>query len=1172
MFGTFRGRTRAAAATCLFTAVLLASGAAVAADDGTQGLRYPSLHPDGKTVVFAYRGDIWRAARDGTGHATRLTIHVAQDTLPRVSPDGASIAFSSRRNGRYDLFVIPAEGGIPRQVTFHSQDEMLCGWSPDGKKILYFSNRSPSLDGYDLWEVPVEGGTSRRITRDGARDGVYSPDGRQIVYARGFNTIYHDDYVGSANYDLFVVDTAGGTPRRLTETPGNERHPFFSADGKTVFYVAEKDGVANFWSIPAEGGAATQVTRYVGDDVLRPELALDGKTVVFERIGRLYAADLTAGDATPVGFPIRVRSDVRNSGVETRTLTNGAEQVHVSADGRWLAAAVRGDIWILPASGGEARRLTSGPSTDQWPRFSPDGQTIAYSSDAKGNSDILLYDLKTRATRPLTKDPRDDFFHNWSPDGKRLVFTSERSGNRDIWTIDVATGEATQLTRHTAGDDDPTYSPDGRFIAFDSGREGGQAVFVMEADGSNVRRVTTGSAFYQVPTFSPDGSMIAFEEFDEATGNSGGLFVVATAGGEHVRISSDGSTACWTTSGEWIYFSADRRGEKDIYRVRAPRSINVGEKVPFFGRVEVDLRTELADLFDEAWLRLKEGFYDERMHGVDWDAMHKKYRDMAIDSEIKDEFHNVIRQMLAELNASHLGISAPASLLAGGEGEVVATGYLGVEFEPGHDAEGGRRVAAVDAGGPADRAGLRTGDVVVAVGNQRIGPDTDLDRLLTGTVGQKTILRYRPLSADGLGGLRALEVTPASAGQMFQAAYQRWARQNATRTGQLSKGQVAYIHLSQMDGTNLNQFRQAIANLNANRNVKGLVIDVRYNGGGNIHVPLLEILSAKPYMQLRERGRRTTIRQPILSWDKPTTVLINERSFSDAEVFPWAFKSAGRGKLVGVATPGGVIGTNDITLSDGSRFRIPRVGYWGMDGTKLEGNGAKPDYVVELTPDDRIEGRDPQLAMAVEVVLAEIEGREPKDPRKAEPAPEPEPEAPQPETPEPPEAPEPERPEPEGPGPDPSDSAVEPKGPEPAADAPAAIGDPLYDAVAGEWIRFRAATPEGELITTLEVVEVTASEVVLQTTLVRGETTTVSDPRRRPRARELVDRGGRPVTSGERETIMLAGRDVDCRVVTRTRRGRTTKTWYSNAIPVTGIARREVNGSVVMEVIEWGRK
>jgi Tol biopolymer transport system component len=274
---------RASSLVSALLACWLAAAPPARADEATTaGLRYPSLTPDGKSVVFCYRGDVWIAPADGSSHADRLTIHEEQDTLSRVSPDGKQIAFSSKRFGNYDLFLIPIDGGVPKQVTFHSAFEALCEWSPDGKRLLFASERDADAGRTDLYEVdPAAAGTPRRITFDGGREGSYSPDGTRIVYVRGFHNIYWDRYKGAANFDVYVIDAKGGTPRRLTETDGNERWPFFSADGQTVYFQAEEGGTKNFYSVPLAGGAATQVTKFKGPDLHRPDLAWDFRTAVF---------------------------------------------------------------------------------------------------------------------------------------------------------------------------------------------------------------------------------------------------------------------------------------------------------------------------------------------------------------------------------------------------------------------------------------------------------------------------------------------------------------------------------------------------------------------------------------------------------------------------------------------------------------------------------------------------------------------------------------------------------------------------------------------------------------------------------------------------------------------------------------------------------------------------
>lgn len=955
-----------ASATIALVAVLGAGAASAAdrtAERSVQGMKHPALSPDGRTLYFALRGDIWRVTLDGeaAGDAARLTLHEANDVKPRVSPDGKWVAFSSRRSGNYDIFIAPAEGGAPRQVTFHEATDVVADWSPDGKTLLFYSNRDGS---HDLYTIPAEGGTERRLTFDGGVHGRFSPDGRQVAYVRGAVALTIKEYRGSSNFDLWVVPVEGGTPARLTKTPWNERDPAWSADGSEIYYCAEDGARYNIWRVPARGGEPTRVTDLEDGDASGLVLAADGKEAIYQKSFRLFRLDLATKKEREIA--ITVRSDAKGWTAGLRELREGAKTPGASPDGREIAFSLRGDIWVVSASGGKARRVTSGSGNDEWPRFSPDGKRIAFQSNRNGNVDIYVVSAGGGDPQQITTARDDDFYHSWSPDGRWLVYCSETSGNRDIWKVRAdGGGEAVQLTKDPGPDDDPVFSPDGQWIAFDSGRSGNQDIWIMRTDGSGLRQLTTSAATDQVPTFSPDGKLIAFDS--ERNGRRG-IWVVAASGGPEMQVVADGSTPCWSGTGDRIFFEG---GESGIAQVPAPKEVLAGSDVPFFAEIEVDRKQEWTQVFEEAWLAIKDGFYDPHLHGVDWDAVKKKYAPLVAEVEIKDDLLELVEQMLGELKASHMGIS-------GGDdgGPEVRTAYLGVELAPPGGEEAGMRVIDVVPGGPADKVWVRRGDRIFSIDGRALDPRTNIYELLANKVGKDVKLE---VGASGdRRAARTISIRPVGRGRMRELEHAAWVAAREVRVAERGRGKVGYIHLSAMDQANLQRFVAALNGPLKDR--VALVIDVRNNGGGNIHQQLLDILSRRPYVFYDPRsGDRSLQETPV--WAKPSCVLVNERSYSDAEIFAYGYRTLGLGKVIGAPTSGGVIGTGSRTLVDGSVLRMPYVGWYGLDGRNLERSGIEPDIVVEESAEDRANGRDPQLDRAIDEMLAAIgEGPAPGPP------------------------------------------------------------------------------------------------------------------------------------------------------------------------------------------------
>ncbi len=377
----------------------------------------------------------------------------------------------------------------------------------------------------------------------------------------------------------------------------------------------------------------------------------------------------------------------------------------------------------------------------------------------------------------------------------------------------------------------------------------------------------------------------------------------------------------------------------------------------------IDTQELYTEMFDQSWRYLAENFYDAKHHGVDWDAVRARYRPLVKHVALKEDLYSLLYLMLGELNASHLGVSgftqAPEEM----------TADLGLIFDETYKGPG-LKVKEVLKRGPADRRGILffPGDLVLAIDGVEIGENTDVNKLLNGKVDEAVVVQVGSTPATAPKDRRRFEIQAASRGKIAALMYERWVERNAARVAELSKGKLGYIHIPSMDEVGLDRFVRALYSDNFDK--EGIVLDVRYNGGGFTHDRVLNYLGGREHTFFRQRdgGEGLVLRSTDRKWTRPLTLLINNRSFSDAEIFPNAFRTLGLGKLVGEPTGGLVIGTTNVPLIDGSGFRIPRTGVFTAKGVNMEKEGVVPDVLIEPHPDQLAKGIDVQLDKAVEVL------------------------------------------------------------------------------------------------------------------------------------------------------------------------------------------------------------
>jgi tricorn protease len=486
---------------------LCASFAARAAD--TRLLRFPDICGD--QVAFVQAGDLHVVAASG-GIARRLTSHPGLELYPKFSPDCRRIAFSAEYDGTRQVFVMPVDGGEPLQLTWYNDagplpprggtDYRVLDWTPDTRHVLVLANRTPhgNRNGRP-YLVPVAGGMERPLPMPESGGGMLSPDGRQYVYTpidRDFRSWKR--YRGGRAPDVWIYDLERNAARRLTDHRASDAQPMWLHD--TVYFASDRDGTVNLYALPPDGGEPERVTRFDTIDVLWPSAGQDA--IVFERDGWLWRFDPANRQASRI--PIQVPDAFRHAVAISKPVAKHVESFALDQRGERVVFGARGEVLDLQTASGVVGNLTAtATAREHGVALSPNGQDVAYLSDASGEYELYVRSLVDGAARQLTRNGKVwRFAPVWSPDGRLLAYADH---SRRLHIVEVATGRAREVDRDDFADlTDHAWSPDGRWLAYtrrNSARLDQVWLYSVE-DGS--RHVVTEPVFGSFsPTFDPVG-------------------------------------------------------------------------------------------------------------------------------------------------------------------------------------------------------------------------------------------------------------------------------------------------------------------------------------------------------------------------------------------------------------------------------------------------------------------------------------------------------------------------------------------------------------------------------------------------------------------------------------------------------------------------------------------
>lgn len=967
---------------------------------------YPVWSPDGHWIAFASNrsgnNDIYVAPVDG-GETQRLTWNTGSDVPSDWSPDGKTILFrAAREAGENGFFTIDVRTTRTNQVLLDMMSVNSPRFSADGKRILYtrfgFPWTRPRYQGSaaaQLWQYDIDSSK------------------REKIRSNGFQHLWPN-----FNPESNAV---------MTVTVG-EKTPSSSYVGKPIpKFVDSAERTPNVYKVDLQGHAK-RLTDFVGSPVRFLTVAQKSGLAAFEDAGEIYTM---APGEKPKKVEVVATIDDKTTNEERVVLTSGAEQMALSPKGDRIAFVVHGEIWMVPVKKGkgpnadDATQLTHYAGTDQEPVWAPDGNTLFFTSDRSGSNAVFKIDVTTKAITPITTLPFDtlrlrltpdkkflsfwmagksgglyeapvaggavkqvlslpssfnygpDTAYDWSPDGKFVAYADRRGDlTTNIFIYDTETSKTRNVTRLNADHGSPRFSPDGRYLFFRSDRSGG-GLYALPLKAEDARE-TELELKYVKPTAAVK-TEIDFEDIEtrmrkivnqgseniRVDSSNGDLYFVS--GGDIWKASYSGESPSKVTNGGGIdafEFSDDggsvaftHGGQLQFVEIHKPN--NPTTTVAFRADWVRNIRDEHRAAFNEFWRLYNRGFYDPNFHARNWEAIKKRYEPMLSSVSHRNEMATVLNEMVGELECSHSEVGPAA-----GNPASATSAHPGFKFDYSF-AGPGIRIKEVPARTPGSYAKtkLAAGEIVTSIN----GKPVNLDEYLWRDVLNDQVGRDLVLSVKGLDGkVREVKYRALSAGEWGAILYRNRIENRRKYVEQKSGGLLTYVHIAGMGGGNFDQFNQEVWEYSQGK--KGVIIDVRNNGGGNISDRLIDILERIPHSYYQNRDEPAAL-APSQSWNLPTVVMAAETSFSNAEMFPYAMKQRRLATLVGKPTPGYVIWTYGIRLVDGTSARMPTSGVYRLDGSPLEDMGQQPDFDVDITPEEYFLGQDPQLDKSIEILM-----------------------------------------------------------------------------------------------------------------------------------------------------------------------------------------------------------
>ena len=888
-----------------------------------------------KHHTSAVTRDIW-SFQPKTGAFTQLTTFKGEDRNPVFGSDPDAFFYLSEREGSFNVYrgsvSKPDQAQALTRFTKHpvrflsaARDNTLC-FAYDGEIWTQAAGAQPQKVNVAI-RVDGRASLDKALPVNGAMtEMTVSPNGKEVAFVvRG---------------EIFVTSIDGKVTRRITNTPGQERSVSFSPDGRMLLYASERNGSWDIFTrriVRAEEPyfyASTQLEEKAiaatPAEEFQPLFSPDGTEVAYlEERTAIKALNLASGKTRtllPAG--------------KNYSYADGDQSFDWSPDGKWVVFAMNTglgwlrDIGLVAADGtGTVRNLSRSGFEDSKPKFSQDGTMIYWVSGREGSRALSqqgvtedVYGLfLTQKAWDRYQLSKEDFALVKEKEDKEKEKDKDKEKEKDK---DKTKAKVEPVVIDWEGLDD---------------RKARLSVHSVDLVDQEVTKAL--DKLFYLAKFDKGFDLWSLDLRTRETK------LVVKLGAERggLELTKDGKSLVVLADGKLLKVEVESGKREDL---------------PVVTEMVLRPAGERAYIFDHAWRQVEKKFYVTDLHGVDWAFYRDAYRRFLPFIQNNYDFQELLSEMLGELNASHTGgrFNPP-------QVNTDATPSLGLFLEP---ATKGLKVNEVLKWGPMDKAAskVRAGHVLTAIDGAEVVSLEDIGRLLNRRAGQLTLLSFQDSKASERWDESMKPITPQ---QENELQYWRWVERNRAETLRLSKGRLGYVHVRAMNDPSMRVVIDEV--LGRHLDKEAIVVDTRYNGGGNIHEQLSDFLSGKKYFDVIPRGQAYG-HEPLMKWVKPSIVLMSEGNYSDAHLFPVAYKLKGLGRTVGMPVPGtGTFVWWETQIDPTLVFGIPQGGWKTPDGKFCENNQLEPDLPVLNEPALLSSGRDQQLEAAVTALLGDLDAQ-----------------------------------------------------------------------------------------------------------------------------------------------------------------------------------------------------